>query len=82
MKKYVPKFISNKVEQRKADARRLLRKQAIKNIESECILRGIEPDDIEDDKLEILINNEQDRIIGKGKNNAIVALLILLGFNV
>ena len=74
-------FIVNVFDSNKKKLEKLLRQKAIKNVEAECILRNIEFEDIAQDKLEVLIRNEEDKIKSKYKTNTIVLLLIALGLH-
>ena len=74
-------FISTTVASNKKKLAQFLRNKALKNLEAECILRDVDMAAISEDKLEVLIRNEEDKIKSKYKTNSIVLLLIALGLH-
>lgn len=82
IKRYLPGAVRTKLDKVKQKAVAITRKRAIKNIEAECIYRGVDINDINPEDLEVLIHNEEGKIKSKTKNNIIIILLVALGFNV
>ena len=80
--KYIPRFAVNRYALAQQKISLTLRNRAIKNIESECIYRGVNIDDLNETELEILIRNEEEKIKSKSKNNVIATLLVALGLSV
>lgn len=71
----IPKNLKIKIENK-------INEMAIQRAKIEIAKRGLEPEDINEDQLEMIVIFEKDKIISEFKDKTIGTLLIMLGIQV
>lgn len=61
--------------------RRNVRDKAISKAETRILLAGRKPEDFDPDELEIIVNEEEDKLYSAFKEKGLLALLALLGIS-
>jgi len=77
--------IKNTLETKKTDLEQLvktkLREKALLRTKARPIENGVDIDDLTEEELEIIIKDEEDKLIDNYKTNSIVVLAALLGIS-
>ena len=58
-----------------------IRSKAIKRAQTRIILAGKTPQDFNEDELEIIVKEEEDKILGSAKEKGLLVLVSLLGLS-
>ena len=71
---YLPKKIRSKARER-------LREKALSRTHARLVISGVDIDTLSDDDLEIIIRDEENKLVDEYKSKGIIALLALLGIS-
>lgn len=58
-----------------------IREKAISRAKTRIVLAGKKPEDFDEDELEIIVREEEDKIKGSAKEKGLLVLLSLLGLS-
>ncbi len=61
--------------------RRKIREKALLRTRARLVESGVKIDDLSDEELEVIIADEEDKLIGEYKTKGLLALLALLGLS-
>ncbi len=71
---YLPEKVRSKARER-------LREKALSRTHARLVISGVDIDTLSDDDLEVIIADEENKLIDEYKSRGIIALLALLGIS-
>ena len=81
MKKWIMRKVCYLPKKIRFKARERLREKALSRAHARLVISGVDIDALSDDDLEVIIADEEDKLIGEYKSKGLIALLALLGIS-